>query len=427
MVVGEISMKRDVYVIGAYQTEFKKWPEKTYKDLTREAYLGVLNDIGWKNGDEIQSGWFGNVFMGALWGQASIRGQVCMNPLVKEKLFPERVPIINVEGACGSGGMAFSGAWKDILSGQAEVSFAIGVEKLFNPDKTSEDMFRAFQKCMDYFNPEEWIKIYEDAARKVGKEFKMGKDRTVFMDTYAAQAAYHMNKYGTTQRQIAAAASKSHHNGTLNPSAQYRFEVSIEQVLQDREVNFPVTRSMCAPMGDGAAAAILCSGDYLKNLPSVVQNRAVKIMGIGMAGGKHRDLDEPGVTKFAGERAYKMAGVGPADIDFAEVHDAVAFSDIYEAEMLGFCPEGAGGKLAESGETSLEGRIPLNTSGGLVSKGHPLGATGLSMAYELVTQLRGEAGLRQVKNALIGLFDNGGGSMGLDDAVCIVAILQKDR
>jgi len=417
-------MTKEVYVIGSYQGVFKRWPEKTHKDLTREAYLGVLKDVGWDNGDEIQFGWFSNVSM-PTYGQGSIAGQVCMLPLVREKLFPERVPIINVEGACASGGMAFLGAWKDILSGQCDVSLAIGLEKLFNPEATPEQMFKMFEMGMDVFNPEEWVKIYEDAAKLVGKEFKRGKDRTVFMDVYAIQASYHMWKFGSTQRQIACAASKSHHNGTLNPNAQYRFEVSVDQILQDREVNYPLTRSMCAPLSDGSAAAILCSGEYLKNLPSSIRNRAVKILGVGAAGGKHRALDEPSCTRFAGERAYKMAGVGPEDIDLAEVHDAVAFSDLFEAEMLGFCPPGEGGKLAESGETSIEGKIPLNTSGGLVSKGHPIGATGLSMVYELVTQLRGEAGARQVKNAEIGLADNGGGSMGFDDATCIVSILQK--
>lgn len=419
-------MKKEIYVIGSYQTVFKRWPEKTHKDLTREAYLGVLKDIGWNSGDDIQFAWYSNVSM-SVWGQGSIRGQVCMLPLIREKLFPERVPIINVEGACASGGMAFFGAWRDIMSGQSDVSLAIGVEKLFNPNAKPEEMFKMFEMGMDAFDPQEWVEMYEVAARKVGKEFKRGPDRTVFMDVYAIQAAYHMWKYGTTQRQIACAASKSHHNGCLNPNAQYRFDVPVEKVMQDREVNFPLTRSMCAPLSDGAAAAILCSGDYLKTLPSPIQSRAVKVMGVGIAGGKHRDLDEPSVTKFAAERAYKMAGIGPQDIDLAEAHDAVAFSDIYEAEMLGFCPEGEGGKLAESGETGLEGRIPMNTSGGLVSKGHPVGATGLSMIYEVVTQLRGEAGERQVKNPEIGLADNGGGSLGFDDATCLVMILQKDK
>jgi acetyl-CoA acetyltransferase len=146
-----------------------------------------------------------------------------------------------------------------------------------------------------------------------------------------------------------------------------------------------------------------------------------------LTGGKYRDPDEPGLSRTAAEQAYQMAGIGPEDIDVAEVHDATSFCEIYQAEMLGFCPEGEGGKFVESGATMLEGKLPINTSGGLVSKGHPVGATGLSMIYELATQLRGEAGSRQVKNAEFALQENGGGVIGLEEAACSVVILQKDR
>jgi len=417
---------REIYVIGAYSTQFKKWPEKSFKDLTRDAYLGVLKDAGLNNGDEIQFAWFGNCGMGN-WGQANIRGQVCFTPLVREGLFPERVPIINVEGACATASMAFHGAWKDILSGQCELSLAVGVEKIFNPEWDAQAIFKIFEQGIDTFDPEEWIGLYKDTAAKCGQTFEIGPGRTVFMDTYAVQACYHMKKYGTTQRQIAIGASKNHYHGSLNPKAQYQFEVPVEAVLQDRLVSYPLTRAMCAPVGDGAAAALLCSGDYLKNLPSKIQNRAVKVRASVLAGGKYRDIDEPGVSKTAAERAYALAGLGPQDIDVAEIHDATSFCEVYQAEMLGFCPIGEGGKFIESGATRLDGRIPINTSGGLVSKGHPVGATGLSMIYELVTQLRGEAGPRQVKNAEFALQENGGGMVGLEEAACSVIILQKDR
>ena len=236
-----------------------------------------------------------------------------------------------------------------------------------------------------------------------------------------------MWKYGTTQHQIAIGASKNHYYGSLNPKAQYQFEVSLEEVLEDRLVSYPLTRSMCAPIGDGAAAAVLCSGAFLKVLPSEVQKRAVKVKASMLTGGKYRDLDEPSQSKVAADRAYSIAGVGPEDIDVAEVHDATSFCEIYQAEMLGFCPIGEGGKFIESGATMLDGKIPINTSGGLVSKGHPIGATGLSMIYELVTQLRVEAGSRQVQNAEFALQENGGGVIGLEEAACSVIILQKDR
>lgn len=183
---------------------------------------------------------------------------------------------------------------------------------------------------------------------------------------------------------------------------------------------------MCAPIGDGAAAAILCSEDYLRSLAPEIQNRAVKVAGCALTSGKYRDVNEPSLSKVAADRAYEMAGVKPVDIDVAEVHDATSFCEVYQMEMMGFCPIGQGGKFVESGATSLGGKIP-NTSGGLVSKGHPIGATGLSMIYELVTQLRSEAGLRQVKNAEIALQENGGGVIGLEEAACSVIILQKNR
>lgn len=184
---------------------------------------------------------------------------------------------------------------------------------------------------------------------------------------------------------------------------------------------------MCAPIGDGAAAAILCSEDYLKTLPSKVQDRSVKVRASAFAGGKYRDIDEPSESRVAAQRAYQTAGIYPEDIDVAEIHDATSFCEIYQVEMLGFCPIGEGGKFVESGATMIDGRIPINTSGGLVSKGHPIAATGLSMIYELATQLRGEAGARQVKNPEFALQENGGGIIGLDEAACSVMILQKDR
>ncbi|MBI3684167.1 MAG: thiolase family protein [Acidobacteria bacterium] len=418
-------MSTKAYLIGAFSTPFRKWPEKSFKQLTREAYLGVLADAG-IGSDEIEFAWFGNCGMGG-WGQANIRGQVCFTPLVQEKLFPERVPLINVEGACATASMAIHGAWKDILSGQCRVSLAIGVEKLFNPDADPAALLKSFQSGMDNFDPRDFYRTYEEAAALCGREFKAGANRTLFMDTYALQAAYHMQRHGTTARQIAIAAAKNHNYGALNPKAQYRFPMTIEQVLEDRLVSEPLTRAMCAPIGDGAAAAILCSEDYLKGLPAKTQHRAVLIKASVLTGGKHRAFDEPSLSKVAADRAYAMAGVGPEDIDVGEVHDATSFCEIFQAEMLGLCPMGEGGKFIESGATSPGGKVPLNTSGGLVSKGHPVGATGLSMIEELVEQLRGEAGERQVKGAALGIQENGGGVIGFEEAACSVMILEKDR
>lgn len=414
---------RDVYVIGTGCTAFGKRPGDSFKALTREVYLDVLADAGMDDGRDIEMAWFGNCGMGTF-GQRNIRGQVCFTPLVQEGLFPERVGMINVEGGCATASMAFHGAWKDILSGQAEVSLAIGVEKTFVPDDPARTL-EIFEGGIDQMDPDEWKAYYAARGVEAGKPFDPNAGGgTVFMDTYAMQAAWHMKHHGTTQRQIAIAASKNHHNGSLNPKAQYRFEVSVDDVLNDREVSFPLTRAMCAPVGDGAAAAILCSADYLAGQPQAVRDRAIKVRASTLSGGKYRAPSEPSLSRIAAQKAYRSAGLTPQDIDVVEVHDASAFSEIYQAEMLGFAEDGKGGPFVESGATALGGKVPFNLSGGLVSKGHPVGATGLSMIHELGLQLRGEAGERQAERARIGLAENGGGVIGFDEAACSVIILQ---
>ncbi len=421
---------RDVYVLGAASTAFAKLPDASFKDLTREAYLGVLEDAGLEAGSDIDNAWFGNCGMGTF-GQRNIRGQVCFTPLVRDGLFPERVPIINVEGGCATASMAFHGAWKDVLSGQAELSLAIGVEKTYVPDAADKTL-EIFEGGIDQLDPADWHAYYAKAGAASGKPFKPNAGGgTVFMDTYAMQAAYHMKRYGTTERQIAIAASKNHHHGSMNPKAQYRFEVSVDEALQDRLVSWPLTRSMCAPIGDGAAAALLCSADFLKAQPEAVRDRAVKVRASTLSGGKYRDLDEPGLSRIAADKAYRLADLRPDEIEIAEVHDATSFCEIYQSEMLRFCPEGDGGAYMESGATALGGSRPVNLSGGLVSKGHPVGATGLSMIAELMLQLRGEAGPRQAAGLngdgvpRIALAENGGGVIGFDEAACSVIILER--
>lgn len=414
----------DVYIVGSYSSAFGKFPDRSFKDLTREVYLGVLADAGLANGNDIGMAWFGNCGM---WtdGQGSIRGQVCLTPLVREGLFPERVPVINVEGGCATASIALHGAWKDVLSGQTDLSIAFGVEKTFNP-VSPEKTKALFDGGIDQYDPEEWLTYYAAAGEASGKPFEPGPGRTIFMDTYAMQAAWHMRTHGTTERQIAMACAKNHNASVHNPKAQYRFPLTVEEVLADRPVSWPLTRSMCAPIGDGAAAALVCSGAWLARQPAAIRARAVRIAASTMTAGKYRRLDEPGLSQLAAQKAYKAAGVTPQDIDLAEVHDATSFCEIYQSEMLGFCAIGEGGRLVESGATTLGGRVPINLSGGLVSKGHPVGATGLSMIDELMLQLRGEAGPRQVSGARIALAENGGGVMGFDEAACSVMILQKD-
>jgi acetyl-CoA acetyltransferase len=420
---------RNVYVIGTSCTPFGKHADKSFQDLSRWAYLEALADCGLDaHRDDaalIEQAWFGSCGMG-VWGQGGIRGQVAFTPLVEDGLFPERVPIINVEGGCATASFAFHGAWKDVLSGEAEVSLALGVEKLVSPDDPSRSA-AIFATGIDQLEPGRWLDYYAKAGDEAGKPFETGPGRTVFMDTYAMQAAWHMRRWGTTQRQIAIAASKNHHHGSLNPKAQYRFEVSVDEVLADREISFPLTRSMCSPLGDGAAAAILCSKAALANFPKAAQARAVLIRTSQLAGGKYRKLDEPGLARIAADKAYARSGLQPRDMHLAEVHDATSFCEIYQLEMLRLCEDGQGGRFVESGATALGGRLPVNVSGGLVSKGHPVGATGLSMLHEVCEQLRGEAGVRQVPGAALGLVENGGGVMGFDEAACAIHILEKSR
>jgi acetyl-CoA acetyltransferase len=411
-----------VYVVGAISTYFGKRPQDSIKALTREAYLDVLRDAGAFDSAEIETCWFGNCGMW-LDKQGSIRGQVALTTLVREGLFPERVPVTNVEGGCATASMAFNGACKDIMSGTAQVSLAMGVEKTYfpdSPDKTS----LLYCGGIDQYDPQEWEEYYRSAGVEAGKLFEPAPDRTIFMDTYAMQASYHMKRYGTTVEQIAIAAAKNHCYGALNSRAQYRFEMTADEVLADRVVTAPLTRAMCAPVGDGAAAALLVSEQVLKRLPPEVQARAIRVAATTLSGGKYRNLAEPGLSQVAASKAYKMAGITPSDVDVAEVHDATSFCEIYQAEMLGFCSEGEGGQFVASGASGPGGSLPINTSGGLVSKGHPVGATGLSMVAELAEQLRAEAGDRQVKGARYALAENGGGVMGFDEAACSVIILE---
>lgn len=415
----------NVYVIATACTPFGKHAHRSFQDLVRWAWDDLLDDAGLGVSDArlVEQAWFGNCGMGQ-WGQGGIRGQVALTPLVEEGRFPERVPVINVEGGCATASFAFHGAWKDILSGQAEVSLALGVEKLVSPDDPARTQ-AIFATGIDQLDPARWHDYYTHAGEQAGKPFETGPGRTVFMDTYAMQAAWHMKRWGTTQRQIAAGAAKNHHHGSLNPKAQYRFELSIDEVLADREVSFPLTRAMCSPLGDGAAAALLCSEAALANFPKAAQARAVRIRTSQLSGGKYRRLDEPGLSRVAADKAYARAGVAPGDIQLAEVHDATSFCELYQLEMLRLCADGEGGRFVASGAAALGGKLPVNVSGGLVSKGHPVGATGLSMVYEMCLQLRGEAGARQVKGASLGLIENGGGVMGFDEAACAVHILEK--
>lgn len=415
-------MVEDVFILGIYSTPAGRFLERSPKDLVREAYLGALKDAG-IDGRAIGHVWFSNMMLD-FWGQPNVKGQVCLLPLLEDGLLPAGVATTNVEAACASGSLAFNGAWKDILSGQCDMSLAIGMEKMYDPARRAE-FFVRLEKGTDFLDPQDWRELYENTATACGTRFEPSPERSIAIDIYALWAKTHMARYGTTERQIACAAAKNHTNSVANPRAQYRFPMDVDAVLADRMVREPLTRAMCAPIGDAAAAALLCSGETLRKMPEKTRSRAVRVRGHAVAGGRFRaSWEDERAPVLAARRAYQMAELEPKDIDVAELHDATSFAEIHLVEDLGFCPRGQGGPFTASNATSRNGQVPVNPSGGLVSRGHPIGATGLMMLNELCIQLRGEAGAMQVPNARVGLAENGGGLIGNDLAACAVTILE---
>jgi acetyl-CoA acetyltransferase len=337
------------------------------------------------------------------------------------------IPIVNVENACASSTTGLNQAAAALKAGIADVALVAGAEKMFFPEKRRE-MFEAFIGGTDVHLMDETLArlamLGAGMAPPQGAAETDAAERSFFMDIYASFARQHMKAFGTTARQIAAAAAKNHRHSTLNPLAQYRHDMTVDEVLADKPIVWPLTRAMCAPMSDGAAALVLCSGEALRRFGVA---RAIKLRASVLVSSGDR---EPGdyarhTSRLAAAKAYDQAGVGPGDIDLAEVHDATAFAEILQFENLGFCERGQGGWCAERGETALGGRLPVNSSGGLVSKGHPIGATGAAMVHEIVTQLRHEAGARQVAGAQLGLVENGGGFWGVEEAATTVTILER--
>jgi acetyl-CoA acyltransferase len=414
---------RNVYVAGVGMTRFAKYMDRNIKYLASVALDTCLNDAGLQKKD-LEAVWFSNSTWGYFQDQQCIRGQVALREAGIEGL-----PITNVENACAGGATAFHLAWLGVASGLYDCTLAIGAEKLYNEDK--QKMFGAFSTGVDVENISglltSWMNVLGDLKLDLPKSQDsdgVGKNRSAFMDIYAGMCRWHMATYGTTQRQLAVIASKNHFHSSLNPYAQFQNEMSVEEILNARPVTYPLTVPMCAPIGDGAAAAILCSTEFLKNLKNP---RPVKVLASLLGSGTNRGIaeEEQDIAVRLSRRAYAMAGVGPKDINLAEVHDATAFGELHQTEALGFCPKGEGGPFAESGATRLDGKMPINTSGGLESRGHPIGASGLGQINELVSQLRHEAGSRQVEGCRLALAENGGGNLGFEEAAMGIHILEK--
>lgn len=409
-----------VYIVGAGMTSLGKHLDQSVKALTAQAVDAALADAG-VGKEAIEAAWFCNTRQGALEGQHGIRGQASLRAYGFEG-----IPIFNTDNACASSSSGLFQAFAAVKAGLFGTALVVGAEKMNYPEKR-EQMFEAFKGSWDRDLADEhlgWLmeagkglEIPPEAAAPQG-------DRSVFMDIYASQARFHMKTFGTTPRQIAAVAAKNHQHSVENPYAQYRFPMTVDEVLADRMIVWPVTRAMCAPMSDGAGALVIASEEALDRFD---RSRSVLIRGMGVSSSSNRRVEQYGrhLTRVAAQRCYELAGAGPDDVDVAELHDASAIAEILHCENVGFCDYGEGGRLAESGATKLGGKLPINVSGGLLSKGHPIGATGAIQLFELITQLRGEAGSRQVEGARLGLAENGGGFHGVEEAACVVTMLER--
>lgn len=410
----------EIYVVGVGMTPFGRFPGLSLKTLVHKAVEDALQDAELEP-TALDAAFFANATQGHMEGQHMIRGQLALR-----EMGIGGIPVVNVENACASGSTAFSLAVNHLRAGAGDVAIAVGADKMVSSDR--ERMLSVFDSALDVSRADETIAalLRQGAALPVPDGTTSSKPYSVFMDVYAAFARTHMLRFGTTQRQVAAVAAKNHNHSVHNPRSQYRVPYSVEEVLAAPPITYPLTLPMCSPVSDGAAAAILCTPAAMRRL-GIDPRQAIRVLACVVQSGSDRnpaDLERH-LTVVAARRAYEAASVDPRDVSVAEVHDATAMGEIIQLENLGFCPFGEGGPMSERGETAIGGRIPVNPSGGLESKGHPIGATGLGQVYELVSQLRGQAGARQVEGARIALAENGGGLHGVEEAVACITLLGR--
>ena len=392
---------REVAIIGVGAHATGQFTEKPLKDIAYPAVWNALDDAGVEPAD-INVAYVGNSLGGLLTGQEGIRGQVLL-----QHSGITGIPIINVENACASAATALRGAWLEVASGAADVALALGAEKMFVGDSARSV-----------------------AALSAVSELDLSQMGMQFTTSYAIHPKINlkarMREYGWTIEDFAKPAVKNSANGALNPLAQHRRPLTIEQVVQSRVVVDPLTLYMCSSISDGAAAAIVCSLDAAKKFTS---KQPIRVASCTLRSGVYRlpndeRLDTAATTAQA---AYEEAGIGPEDLEAIELHDAMAPAELMLYERLGLCGPGEGPKLIDDGVTTLTGRVPVNPSGGLCSRGHPVGATGLLQIAELVWQMRGEAGARQIeKQPKVTMAQNQGGLLlGQDSAVYCCTILKS--
>ena len=384
---------RDVVIIGVGMTRFGKFLERGLPDLGREAVWNAIEDANVPPKD-IQIAYVANSIGYQL---TELKGTIGQHVLAAAGFFG--IPIINVENACSSGSTALRSACLEVASGNFDVALALGVEKLFC-DNTAK------------------------SAEAMASGTPYAKFGFMFPALYSMNLKKWMGKYGITQRQFAKVAVKNSKNGSLNPNAQFRKPLSIDDVLNSRVIAYPLTLYMCSTMGDGAAAVIVCTKEAARKYTS---KPLIEVAACELVSGTVIIPDQPHepLEARAAKLAYQKAGISPEDVDVAEVHDGMAPAELMLYEELGLCKEGEGGRMIDEGKTEISGTIPVNPSGGLAAKGHPVGATGLAQIAEIVWQLRGEAGERQVNDPKVGLTENAGGWVIDDNAACAVTILKR--
>jgi len=379
---------REVAIVAAGMTRFGELWGASLRDLFVEAAQQTVESAG---ADRVDAIYVGNMSAGQFVGQEHL------GPLMADHLGMAGVPCIRVESACASGGVALRTAFLEVASGASDLVLAAGVEKMTDGADVTEVLATA---------SDQETEVYHGAT---------------FPGLYAMIARAHMLSHGTTEEDLAWVSVKNHHHGALNERAQFRREVTTDQVLGSALVSEPLRLLHCSPVSDGAAAVLLCPLDqaaqYTKT-PVAIRGAAMATAAMALA--DRRDISFLDAVALSGAKAYEMAGIGPEQLDLAEVHDCFSIAEICCIEALGLAPPGQGRHCARTGETGLGGRIPVNTSGGLKSKGHPVGATGVAQVVELFEQLTGAAGARQVPDAEFGLAQNMGGT----GASSVVHILQ---
>ncbi len=378
---------RDVYVAGVGMIRFGKFPDRPIEEMGREAVRKALADAGMAR-EEVNETFCGSSYGGPLIGQRILRD-----------LGMTGMAITNVENACSSGSCALREAVSAVAMGRADTALAIGVEKLSRFGGGTLPL--------------------ETTDLEVGEGM-------VMTALYAMRARRYMHEFGATREDLARVAVKAHRNGARNPYAQYPSEFTLEQVLQSRMVADPLSLYMCCPTGDGAAAVLLTTAERVRQVGATPIKVAASVLQSGHYKTGFRDLSFAELTWRTARVAYEQAGVGPGDLSMAEVHDAFTIAELMYYEALGLCEKGEGKRLLGRGDTEITGRIPVNPSGGLLCRGHPVGATGVAQVCEAAWQLRGQAGERQIPDARVALTHcTGGGISGLDHGACSIHIFTR--